>query len=149
MAAWLEWSWRRGSCCSLPGEGRLWGVPVELAGVRGTFLGVPELLLSWPWEWQVLHPLPGSKGKVHLFQLLEGKGRELLPVEQPFPPPCCQHWRLTSQLSFVAVILCIFFLNRECCSCLLGGCWLQLVPSCLCAVPGPAWVPQPRSVAPA
>lgn len=70
----------------MPGEGRLWGVAVELAGVTGTFLGVPELLLSWPWEWQVLYPLPGSKAKVQLFQLLEGKGRGALACGAALSP---------------------------------------------------------------
>lgn len=121
MAAWLEWSWGHGICSSLPGEVCLWGVAVELAGVRGTFLGVPVLLLSRPWEWQVLYPLPGSKGKVHLFQLLEGEGRACGAAPSPSLLPA-----LGAHMHFVAVILFFyFFLNQEWCSCLLGGCWLH------------------------
>lgn len=144
MAAWLEWSWGHGICSSLPGEVCLWGVAVELAGVRGTFLGVPVLLLSRPWEWQVLYPLPGSKGKVHLFQLLEGEGRACGAAPSPSLLPA-----LGAHMHFVAVILFFFFFFKSGVLFLLAG-WLlasfQLISSCLSAAPGPAWVSQLRSV---
>lgn len=85
-AAWREWSWGHRICSSLPGEGCLWAVAVELAGAKGTLLCVPERLLSWLWEWQVLRPLPGSKAKVQLFQLLEGKGRGALACGAALSP---------------------------------------------------------------
>lgn len=107
----------------MSGEG-LWSWQVP-EGLSRVFL---SCLLSWPWERQVLHPLPGSKAKVQLFQLLEGEAGKPLPVEQPCPPPCCQHWGLTRQLPFGAVILCIFIKSGV-------FCWLAVGCSLFLAAP--------------
>lgn len=72
--------------------------------------GLPWLFLSccFPGSGRFCTLCPDQKPKPSSSSCWKGKAEEPLPVEQPFLPPCCQHWGLTCQLPFAAVILCVF-----------------------------------------
>lgn len=122
--------------------------PRRVKGISGEWLWswqVPEglswmflsCLLSWPWEWQVLHPLPGSRAKVQLFQLLEGKGRRALACGAALSPSLLP--ALGAHMSAAlwgCYFMDFFFLNQECCS----ACWVVVGCSSFLAV---TWVSQP------